>query len=90
MTPLLMINMAVDETIAIFSGGNRNFHIFNPKTHISKNHESKTHPIVNWRILESSRQKIRMDEFSSKTACVTTWKMKILEKFLDEFSMICQ
>ena len=34
--------------------------------------------------------KIRMDEFSSKTACVTTQKMKILEKILDEFSMICQ
>ena len=31
-----------------------------------------------------------MDEFSSKTACVTTRKMKISEKFLDEFSMICQ
>ena len=31
-----------------------------------------------------------MDEFSSKTACVTTQKMKILEKILDEFSMICQ
>ena len=33
-------------------------------------------------------QKIRMDEFSSKAACVTTRKMKISEKFLDEFSMI--
>ena len=31
-----------------------------------------------------------MDEFSSKTAIVTTRKMKILEKFLDEFSMIYQ
>ena len=31
-----------------------------------------------------------MDEFSSKTACMTTRKMKISEKFLDEFSMICQ
>ena len=31
-----------------------------------------------------------MDEFSSKTACVTTRKMKISDKFLDEFSMICQ
>ena len=26
-----------------------------------------------------------MDEFSSKTTCVTTRKMKISEKFLDEF-----
>ena len=26
-----------------------------------------------------------MDEFSSKTVCVTTQKMKILDKFLDEF-----
>ena len=32
----------------------------------------------------------KLDEFSSKTACVTTQKMEILEKFLDEFSMICQ
>ena len=31
-----------------------------------------------------------MDEFSIKTACVTTWKMKILEKFMDVISMICQ
>ena len=31
-----------------------------------------------------------MNAFSSKTACVTTRKMKISEKFLDEFSMICQ
>ena len=31
-----------------------------------------------------------MDEFSGKTACVTTRKMKISEKILDEFSMICQ
>ena len=31
-----------------------------------------------------------LDEFSSKTACVTTRKMKISEKFLDEFSVICQ
>ena len=29
-----------------------------------------------------------MDEFSNKTACVTTRKMKILEKFLDEFDPI--
>ena len=32
----------------------------------------------------------KLDEFSSKTACVTPRKKKILEKFLDEFSMICQ
>ena len=34
--------------------------------------------------------KNRMNEFSSKLACVTTRKMKISEKFLDKFSMICQ
>ena len=33
---------------------------------------------------------ILMDEFSSKTACMTTRKMEIPENFLDEFSMICQ
>ena len=33
---------------------------------------------------------ILMDEFSSKTACVTTQKMKTWEKFMDEFSTICQ
>ena len=31
----------------------------------------------------------KMDEFSSKTACVTTRKMKMAEQFLDEFPMIC-
>ena len=35
-------------------------------------------------------QKIRMDEFPSKTVCVTPRKMKISEKFLDDFSMICE
>ena len=32
----------------------------------------------------------KMDEFASKTAYVTTREMKISEKLLDEFSMICQ
>ena len=31
-----------------------------------------------------------MDEFSSNTVWLTTRKMKILEKILDEFSMIWQ
>ena len=30
-----------------------------------------------------------VDGFSSKKACVTTRRVKILEKILDEFSMIC-
>ena len=34
--------------------------------------------------------KKRMDEFSSKAACVTTRQMEIPENFLIEFSMICQ
>ena len=50
----------------------------------------KTHPDQMLHIIYGFSQKIRMDEFSSKTACVTTWKMKISENFLDEFSMICQ
>ena len=43
----------------------------------------------NWKKLNSYSWFL-MDEFSSKTACVTTRKMNISEKFLDEFSMICQ
>ena len=50
----------------------------------------KIHPDQMLHTMYGFSQKIRMDEFSSKTACVTTRKMKILEKFLDEFSMICQ
>ena len=50
----------------------------------------KNHPDQMLHIKYGFSQKIRMDEFSSKTACVTTWKMKISEKFLDKFSMICQ
>ena len=57
----------------------------------------KTHPfdflaetIYHIDIICGFSQKIRMDEFSSQTACVTSRKMKISEKFLDEFSMICQ
>jgi len=57
------------------------------KTHPSKNHEFSDQMS---HIIYGFSQKIRMDEFSSKTACVTTRKMKISEKFLDEFSMTCQ
>ena len=49
----------------------------------------KTHPGKILHIIYGFSQKIRIDEFSSKTACVTTRKMKISEKILDEFSMIC-
>ena len=48
------------------------------------------HPDQMFHITYGFSQKIRMDEFSSETACVTTRKMKISEKILDEFSMICQ
>ena len=43
-------------------------------------------------LFDASELKFRkkLDEFSSKTACVTTQKMNILEKFLDDFSMICE
>ena len=44
--------------------------------------ESSSKPNVTYHILFQSKN--RMDKFSSKTACVTTWKMKLSEKFLDE------
>ena len=49
-----------------------------------------THPDQMLHIIYGISQRNRMDEFSSKTACVTTRKMKISEIILDEFSMICQ
>ena len=48
----------------------------------------KTHPDQMLHIIYGFSQKIRMDEFSSKTVCVTTRKMKISEKLLDEFSRV--
>ena len=49
-----------------------------------------TYILTNYYISYKVSVTIRMDEFSSKTACVTTREMKISEKFLDEFSMIRQ
>ena len=45
--------------------------------------ENSSRPNVTYHIWFQSKN--RMDEFSSKTACVTTQKMKISEKFRDEF-----
>ena len=68
----------------------------NPYLQILETHPDSFSKFQFWGVTQavllenSSRQWFLMDEFSSKTACVTTQKMKISEKFMDEFSRICR
>ena len=71
------------------------------RTHLVENNISRIlgcHPdrfsgkLIQTKCYTSYRVSVKKSKksFSSKKACVTTRKMKISEKFLDEFSLICQ